>query len=738
VIRIALLPGDGVGEEVLDGPIRLLRGLAAQGLVEVTGPWPVGARAAAEHGEVLPAQTLAACDEADALLLGAVGEDPRVPPEVCPRPEVALHRLRDRYDLRISVREIPVGESTDLTVVRNLIGGSYGTGPADRTYSEDGGEAADVLRLTPERISEVVHLGCDVLAQRGGGRLVSVDKANLYATGRLWRQVATAVGQERGVPVEHRYVDRAAFELGSGAEVPAVLVTEGLLGDILSDLAAGRAGSPALCGSASIHPGPPARGRCVGLFEPAHGSAPRRTGRNQVDPLGGFLALVALLQHFAETREVGERLRRATRTVLRSGPWTYDLVPDGVAPASTAEVADAVLAAFAAAAAGPPGAGAAPVPPPSPAGVEAAETLGEPAVRVPADALRAWTVEVLEAVGVRPAHARDVAHVLAYADLSGIDSHGSARLPAYVAMLGNGSIAADGEPTVHSDGGAVALVDGHGMLGHPVTTVALAEAVERARRFGVGWVNVRGSSHHGASGSYVHDAALQGFVALAATNTGPVVAPTGAVRPYFGTNPLALGMPAAGEEPMVFDMATSAVAGGKFEIALRLGRAVPLGWGLTPDGQPTTDPAAVYPGKGALLPLGSDRERSSHKGYGLGLLVELLTAVLAGGPFGPGVGNLTFRSEPRPPETSHLVVVLDPARLGDPADVRSETARLLAELRALAPVDPGTPVRTPGQRAAGERGRRRAEGVPLDAATHEALLALGEQVGRPFGVAARA
>jgi LDH2 family malate/lactate/ureidoglycolate dehydrogenase len=461
------------------------------------------------------------------------------------------------------------------------------------------------------------------------------------------------------------------------------------------------------------------------LFEPAHGSAPRRAGRNQVNPLGGFLALVALFQHFPETRELGARLRTATHTVLREGPWTYDLAPEGVPPAATAEVADAVLAALGSGSDGTEARV-------EPAGVEAVEALSEPDVRVPADVLESWTVEVLEAVGVRPAYAHDVARVLGYADLSGIDSHGIARLPAYVTMIGAGAIAADGEATVHSDGGAVALVDGHDLLGHPVTTLALGEAVERARRFGVGWVNVRGSSHHGASGAYVYDAAKLGMVALAATNTGPIVAPTGATRPWFGTNPLALGMPVAGEEPMVFDMATSAVAGGKFEIALRLGTSVPLGWGLTPEGQPTTDPAAVYPGKGALLPLGSDRERSSHKGYGLALLVELLTAVLAGGPTGPGVGNLTFRSDPKPPRTSHLVVVLDPERLGDPARMQAETQRMLAQLRALDPVDEELPVRTPGQRSAAERTRRRAEGVPLDAETHRALVALGLQVGRPL------
>ena len=724
MIRVALLPGDGVGEEVLEGPVRLLRQLAQRGLLEVSGPWPVGARAAMAHGSVLPPETLAACDAADALLLGAVGEDPRVPSEVCPHPEAALHQLRERYDLRISVREIPVGQSSDLTVVRNLIGGSYG-GAADRQESVDGTEAHDVLRLTPERVAEVVHIACDVLEQRGGGRLVSVDKANLYATGRLWRRTATEVAQERGIALEHRYVDRAAFELGSGAAVPAVIVTEGLLGDILSDLAAGRAGSPALCGSVSIHPGEPVQGRCRGLFEPAHGSAPRRALRQQVNPLGGFLALAGLLQHFDQTRTLGVRLRAATRAVLRGGPWTYDLAPAGTAPASTTEVADAVLAAYAAASAD----GAPDV---------TAVARREAPVRVSADVLERWTVEVLETVGVRAHHARDTASVLAYADLAGIDSHGTARLPAYVQAVRSGILATDAEPTVSTGDGPVALVDGHDLLGHPVSRFALAQAIGRAEQHGIGWVNVRRSSHHGAAGAYVHEAAVRGFVALAATNTGPIVAPTGTACPYLGTNPLALGMPVAGEPPMVLDMATSAVSGGKFEIALRDGTLVPVGWGVDPQGRPTTDPSRVYPGKGALLPLGSDRERSSHKGYGLALLVELLTAVLAGGPTGPGVGNLIFRAATSAPSVSHLMVVLDPARLGDPADLRAGAARLLAGLRALAPLDDRYPVRTPGQRSAQETVQRREAGIPLDGETHTALQALAAQLGRPLCAQVRA
>lgn len=718
MIRIALLPGDGVGEEVLDGPSRLLRRLAEDTALEVTGPWPVGARAAASHGSVLPAETLAACDAADALLLGAVGDDPRVPHEVCPRPEVALHQLRERYDLRISVRVVPLGPGRDLTVVRNLIGGSYGGTPA-RYESPDGGEASDLLHLTRERVAEVVGIACDVLEQRGGGRLLSVDKANLYVTGRLWRRTATEVAQARGVPLEHRYVDRAAFELGSGAEIPEVLVTEGLLGDILSDLAAGRAGSPALCGSASVHPGEPVQGRCVGLFEPAHGSAPRRALRQEVDPLGGFLALAALLEHFDPTRELGARVRAATRAVLATGPWTYDLVPAGTAAATTAEVADAVLAAFAAQAG-------APAPP------RAAGTATTAPVRLPADLLERWTGEVLVDVGVRRHHARDTAAVLAHADLSGIDSHGVARLPAYVQALRGGVIATGAEPTVVRDAGPVALVDGHDLLGHPVSRFALRQAVDRACAHGVGWVNVRRSTHHGATGAYVKEAAEQGLVALAATNTGPVVAPTGSARPFLGTNPLALGFPVADQPPLVLDMATSAVSGGKFEIALREGLSIPAGWGIDPAGRPTTDPGTVYPGKGALLPLGSDRERSSHKGYGLALLVELLTAVLAGGPTGPAVGNLTFRAAASAPGISHLLVVLDPARLAEPVQLLTGAARLLHGLRSLAPLDEELPIRTPGQRSAQECDRRRAAGVPLDAGTLAALQSLAHELHRPL------
>lgn len=704
VLRVAVLPGDGIGAEVLDGPTRLLRSLPG---VEVSGPWPVGASAAADGGAALPADTVAACDAADAILLGAVGEDPRVPRAACPHPETALHELRSRYDLRVSIREIPLG-ADGLTVVRNLRGGFYG-GESDA----DADGAADVVRLDAARVAEVVGIACDLLPPKA--ELVSVDKANLTATGRLWRRVAGEVAAARGRPVRHRYVDRAAALLAAGAAVPAVLTTEGLFGDILSDVAAGRAGSPALCGSASVRPpdGDGDRYRCRGLFEPAHGSAPHRAGHGVANPIGGFLALVALLEWFPDTRGHAARLRAAVRSVLDGGPWSYDLAPPGTAPAGTAAVADAVLAGS--------GGGASPGHRPAPA---------RPS-RVPADRLQRWSARVLEAAGVGPGHAATAARVLAYADRAGIDSHGVARLPAYVALLGAGRIGTAGEPAVTGTDGAVALVDGRALLGHPVSETALDEAIGRARRYGVGWVGVHNSSHHGAAGYYVRRAADAGFVALALTNTGPVVAPAGATAAFLGTNPIACGVPVADGPPMVLDMATSAVSGGKIELAMRDGTDLPEGWALDRSGAPTRDPARVHSAGGALLPLGSDVPRSAHKGFGLGLAVELLTAVLSGGPSGPDVGNLTFRDGAGPPGVSHLFVVLDPGRLGDPAAAASRAAGLLERLRALPALDPDRPVRTPGQRADAESRRRRAEGIPLHPSVRARLDEVADDLGVP-------
>lgn len=340
MIKLAVLPGDGIGDEVMSGPMELLRVLSRDGVVEVSGPWPVGATAYAATGQLLPSHTVAACEDADAILLGAVGDHPGVALNGI-RPEVALLTLREHFDLRISVRRVWQDGASRLVIIRNLLAGAYGD-PRTRHESDGTGDAQDDLVLSEAQVRELVEMACAYMDAHPGWSVVSVDKANLLATSRLWRRVATRVFAEREVAARHVHVDRCAFEIAHDDLVHTIVVTEGLFGDILSDVAAGRAGSIALCSSASVHPGAPARGRCVGLFEPVHGSAPRHAGAQRANPTGTYLALADALEWFPQTAWFGARLRVALSRAMQDGPRTYDLAPRGEPQSSTAQFATRV------------------------------------------------------------------------------------------------------------------------------------------------------------------------------------------------------------------------------------------------------------------------------------------------------------------------------------------------------------------------------------------------------------
>lgn len=343
-MRIAWLPGDGVGFEVTQGAVELLRSPVLADLVEVTGPWPIGATGFHQTGELRPAETFEACRESDAILLGAVGDDPAVSKADCPRPELSLKSLRQEFDLRVSVREVLSPQDCQVTmVVRNILGGAY-TG--EEHHEESDGvstRAADRIVLTPDQVEEIAHIAFDLTGDSPERRVISVDKWSLYATSRLWRSVVDRVAAERGVKVDNVLVDRAAFELASDRPLPEMVITEGLFGDILSDLISGRAGSPALCGSATIRPS--GGSGCSGLYEPAHGSSPARTGKDVANPSGAFLALAMLLETDDATTHVADGLRKALLQELRSDAVTYDLAPAGSTPVGTREFAERVIAA---------------------------------------------------------------------------------------------------------------------------------------------------------------------------------------------------------------------------------------------------------------------------------------------------------------------------------------------------------------------------------------------------------
>lgn len=352
--------------------------------------------------------------------------------------------------------------------------------------------------------------------------------------------------------------------------------------------------------------------------------------------------------------------------------------------------------------------------------------------RVPLAALEAWTVDVLIRLGARSGHAASVARVLVDATARGVDSHGVARLPSYVRLIDRGLIELDAEPSVDRRDGATALIDAANSFGQPAGELGIQEAITLAREYGVGWSVVRRSNHYGTVGYYARMAAEQGFVALAATNSASVVAPTRAAERFLGTNPLAFAAPVAGGAPVVLDMSTSTVSGGKLEVAMRDGKQIPEGWGITAEGADTTDPFAVFRQGGALRPLGGDELHSGYKGFGLALMVETLTGILANGAFARGVGALTSSEPTHPADVSHFAVVLDPARFGTALDFGRNLAELCGQLRALTPVDPALPVLIPGDPEEEALLERTELGLPLSGPVEQSLVELAERTGFPL------
>jgi LDH2 family malate/lactate/ureidoglycolate dehydrogenase len=347
---------------------------------------------------------------------------------------------------------------------------------------------------------------------------------------------------------------------------------------------------------------------------------------------------------------------------------------------------------------------------------------------VDATRLRDWVAAVLGRYGVQGAHASTAADVLVAADLQGIDSHGVARLPAYLRRLQSGATATEGEPQVSRSGEATASVDGRNLMGPAVAELAMSEAIELCRTAGAGMVAVRNSNHFGIAGYYARMAVSEGLIGYTCTNAGPRVAPTGANQPFFGTNPFAVAVPTSGTLPVVVDMATSAVATGKLELATRAGTRIPEGWGVDGGGAATTDPRALAAG-GWLLPLGSFPHLSSHKGFALALLVDVFSGILAGGPYAYGVQNLMFTEAGGPSRVGHFMMALDPGRFGDRDVFRDKVAAMVEDLHALPTSDTAAPLMTPGEPEWRCEQRRRVEGIPLHGSVWDSLRAVADDLG---------
>jgi len=355
--------------------------------------------------------------------------------------------------------------------------------------------------------------------------------------------------------------------------------------------------------------------------------------------------------------------------------------------------------------------------------------MAESGVTVSVDSLAAYIVSVLEALRMSSKNAGLTAGLMVRTDLRGVDSHGIGMLPKYVEWTRAGFVHPWAEPTVARDDGATALVDGQKGLGHPASVLAMELAIGKASTYGIGMVAVRNSNHFGACANYSMMALERGMIGFAVTNS-PFVAmvPTFARKPMMGTNPLSLAAPAERHAPFVLDMATTTVAIGKLTIASRWNKSIPEGWGLDEQGRPTSDAREVLASR-LLSPLGGSRELGSHKGYGLGVMVDILSGVLSGGVYGDLIDRSGARDR-KETNTGHCFAAIDISRFRPLADFTAAMDDMLQTLNDTPRADGQERVYTAGEPEAETERQRRAHGIPVA----PALVRQCNDIARDLGV----
>jgi LDH2 family malate/lactate/ureidoglycolate dehydrogenase len=351
------------------------------------------------------------------------------------------------------------------------------------------------------------------------------------------------------------------------------------------------------------------------------------------------------------------------------------------------------------------------------------------------EALREFSTRVFLHFGVPQEDAAQAAEVLASADLRGIDSHGVARLYSYFGMLSEGHI--NPMPRIETVRSTLstATIDGDNGLGLVVGPQANRIAMDMAEKAGSGWVSVCNTNHFGIAGYYVLQALERDLIGWAMTNTTKLVAPLWGAERMLGTNPIAIGFPGKDEPPIVLDMATCAAAYGKIEIARRRGEDVPSGWCIDSQGRSTTKPDDMTNG-GALLPLGSDRERGGHKGYGLAVMVDMLCGPLSGANWGPFAPPFALRQEiPKRSVGKGIGHFFGAMRIDgfiDPDSFKRQVDDYVRVFRATKPA-PGTagPL-IPGDPEREAEKLRREKGVPLLLPVLEDLREISRKTGIPL------
>ena len=343
--------------------------------------------------------------------------------------------------------------------------------------------------------------------------------------------------------------------------------------------------------------------------------------------------------------------------------------------------------------------------------------------------VEAFCIKVFQGYGFTEAESRQITDVLLAADLAGFESHGIQRLTRYHFEMLSGFVKLDQKPEIVKETPISAVIDGHDGMGQLIGVQAMELAIRKAKEFGFGIVTVRDANHYGIAGYYSNMAAKEGLIGICMTNTESIMVPTFGKEAILGTNPIAFAMP-ADPIPFSFDAATTVVPRGKLEVYAKRGNGLPDGWALDETGHTSTDSDRVLgniiaKSGGGILPLGGAGElNGGYKGYGFGMICEIMTGILASGCTSNHVNRTPGRVN-----TAQCFIAMDYGMFGDKAQIEAHLSTFLQEIRDSRKADGEERIYTHGEKEFEHHGKILQEGIPVNEKTYNEMIKIGEYTG---------
>ena len=355
-------------------------------------------------------------------------------------------------------------------------------------------------------------------------------------------------------------------------------------------------------------------------------------------------------------------------------------------------------------------------------------------IRLPFEDTKNLLVQIFTAYGFSSGQSETITDSLLAADLAGVESHGIQRMIRYHDAITKGMVVADATPQMVWETPISAVIDAHKAMGQLVSKQAMNLAIKKAADAGIGMVAVRNSNHFGIAGYYARMAVEKGFIGGAMTNSEAIMVPTGSRQARLGTNPIAVAFP-ADPLPFCFDAATTVVPRGKLEVYRKAGKTMPEGWAMGADGVPSNDPDKVIRNisdrsGGGILPLGGSEEMTGgHKGYGFGMICELFTSILSGGP-----PSYQTYQQPDLADTAHCFWAMDLRLFGDPQTLQASCSDLLEDIRRSAPAEQGQRIYIHGEKEVEFAHGVHAHGIPANEKTVEELRTIARDLRISFQI----